>query len=60
MDTLENVTILERAEPVTKTSKKSKKRKWREIEVLKDKYLLRKELQDLDWSLDMALEDIHL
>ena len=53
MDSLDNVTILESAQPKTKTSKKNKKSRWREIEVLKDKQLLDKELEDLDWSFDL-------
>jgi len=53
MDSLDNVTILESAQPKTKASKQNKKRKWREIEVYKDKQLLEKELEDLDWSFDL-------
>jgi len=53
MDSLDNVTILESAQPKTKNSKKNKKSRWREIEVLKDKQLLDKELEDLDWSFDL-------
>ena len=36
---------------------KSKKRKWREIEAIKDRYQLEKELADIDMSFDLALED---
>jgi len=53
MDSLENVTILESAQPKTKTSKKNKKSRWREIEAFKDKQLLEKELEDLDWTLSL-------
>ncbi|MCP4059027.1 MAG: DUF3545 family protein, partial [Pseudoalteromonas sp.] len=34
------------------TSQKNKKRKWREIEAIKDKQRLRKELQELDFFTD--------
>lgn len=53
MDSLDNVTILETAQPKTKTTKQTKKRKWREIEAFKDQQLLEKELEDLDWSFDL-------
>ena len=53
MDSLDNVTILESAQPKTKTTKQNKKRKWREIEAYKDKQLLEKELEDLDWSFEL-------
>ncbi|WP_462159263.1 DUF3545 family protein [Pseudoalteromonas sp. GB56] len=42
-----------------KTSGCNKKRKWREIEALKDKQRLRKELQELDlFSDDISLEEL--
>lgn len=41
----------------TSTKTKSKKRKWREIEAIKDRYQLEKELADIDMSFDLALED---
>ncbi|PAJ72994.1 hypothetical protein CJF42_18225 [Pseudoalteromonas sp. NBT06-2] len=53
MDSLDNVTILESAQPKTKASKKNKKSRWREIEAFKDNQLLEKELEDLDWSLNL-------
>ena len=34
------------------------KRKWREIESIKDKYRLRNELKDIDQSLDYDLADL--
>ena len=34
---------------------KSKKRKWREIEAIHDRYKLRKELEDMDMSLEAEL-----
>ncbi len=42
------LTMLER--PVTKT--RAVKRKWREIEALKERQRLKKELEDIDWGLD--------
>ena len=36
------------------------KRKWREIEQLKEKYRLREELAEMDYSLDLDLEEIEL
>ncbi|MEI5640813.1 MULTISPECIES: DUF3545 family protein [unclassified Pseudoalteromonas] len=49
MDTLDELMqVLESPEARKKTSSKGKKRKWREIEALKDKQRLRKELQELD------------
>ena len=39
------------------TKTKSKKRKWREIEAIKDRYQLEKELADIDMSFYLALED---
>lgn len=37
---------------------KRKKRLWREIEALKDKYRLRKELQDLDLMSERELQKL--
>lgn len=34
---------------------KSKKRKWREIEAIQDRYRLQKELEDMDMSLESEL-----
>lgn len=34
---------------------KNKKRKWREIEEIHDRYRLRKELEDMDMSLEAEL-----
>ncbi len=42
------LTMLER--PATKT--RAVKRKWREIEALKERQRLKKELEDMDWGLD--------
>lgn len=55
MDTSDLFAMLNLDETSTKT--KSKKRKWREIEAIKDRYQLEKELADIDMSFDMALED---
>ena len=54
MDTSDLFAMLNLDETSTKT--KSKKRKWREIEAIKDRYQLEKELADSDMSFDLALE----
>ncbi|QTH65054.1 DUF3545 family protein [Psychrosphaera ytuae] len=41
-----------------KRSKRGSKRKWREIESIKEKYRLRNELKDIDYSLDYDLADL--
>ncbi|PMH39754.1 hypothetical protein BCU68_06540 [Vibrio sp. 10N.286.49.B3] len=43
----------------TRTTKPAK-RKWREIEAIKDRRRLQKELMDIDMGLDFNLEDIKL
>ncbi|ATC95625.1 DUF3545 family protein [Pseudoalteromonas tunicata] len=59
MDNLDDIlTLLESPEATVKSSK-NQKRKWREIEALKDKHRLRKELQDLDWSHEIELEELN-
>ena len=45
-------------EKPTRSRGSNKKRKWREIEALKDKQRLLKELQDIDSSLDYDIDDI--
>ena len=45
------LTMLER--PAAKA--RPVKRKWREIEALKERQRLKKELEDIDWSLDDEL-----
>lgn len=50
---------------IEKTSEKSPKKtrskqKWREIEAIRDRYQLMKELQDDDYSLEMDVEEISL
>ncbi|ASM48905.1 hypothetical protein PESP_a0683 [Pseudoalteromonas espejiana DSM 9414] len=53
MDSLNDVVeILEGPDTTRKTSQKNKKRKWREIEAIKDKQRLRKELQELNFFTD--------
>lgn len=58
MDSLnEIIEILEGSDTSKKTSQKNKKRKWREIEAIKDKQHLRKELQELDYFADSVAID---
>ncbi len=58
MDSLnEIIEILEGSDTSKKTSQKNKKRKWREIETIKDKQRLRKELQELDYFADSVAID---
>jgi hypothetical protein len=40
------------------TKTKSKKRRWREIEAIKDKYQLKKELSEMDMSLEFELDEM--
>ncbi len=40
------------------SSKRGSKRKWREIESIKEKYRLRNELRDIDPSMDYDLTDL--
>ncbi|MAD52522.1 MULTISPECIES: DUF3545 family protein [unclassified Idiomarina] len=56
---------MDHSEELQKVSEKSSKgrttkRKWREIEQLKEKYRLREELTDIDSSFDIDLEEIEL
>lgn len=46
MDQHDTMVLLEDESSSSKT--KSKKRRWREIETIKDRFQLRKELQDID------------
>ena len=51
--------ILENAlETKTPTKTRGSKRKWREIESIKEKYRLREELKDIDPSLDYDLAEL--
>ncbi|GAA5130256.1 DUF3545 family protein [Thalassotalea piscium] len=43
--------------PAKSSSSNNKKRKWREIEQLKEKFQLEKELKAYESSLDYSLED---
>lgn len=53
--------VISHLDPDTNTVKaKKKKRMWREIEALKDKYRLRKELQDMDIFNDYELQKIDI
>ncbi|MBH0030901.1 MULTISPECIES: DUF3545 family protein [unclassified Pseudoalteromonas] len=57
MDSLNE--ILEGPDTTRKTSQKNKKRKWREIEAIKDKQRLCKELQELDYFTDsIAIDEL--
>ena len=42
------------------TKTRSKKRKWREIEAIHDQYKLRKELEDMDMSLEAELDKLEI
>ena len=44
--------------PQKKAKKPSSKHKWREIEAIRDRYQLMKELQEDDYSLEMELDDL--
>ena len=55
MDTSDLFATLNLGDNSPKT--KSKKRKWREIEAIKDQYQLEKELAEIDLGFDLAIED---
>ena len=38
----------------------NKKRKWREIEALKDRYRLQRELQSIDLNYELSINDVSL
>jgi hypothetical protein len=58
MDSLNDILeILEGPDTTRKSSQKNKKRKWREIEAIKEKHRLRKELQELDYFADTLMID---
>ncbi len=44
----------------TRQRQSSKKRKWREIEALKDKYRLQRELKSIDLGFELNINDISL
>ena len=60
MDSLNDILeILEGPDEKRKTSQKNKKRKWREIEAMKDKQRLRKELEEFDYFADtIAIDEL--
>jgi hypothetical protein len=62
MDSLQLESFFEEIEVVSNRSSRSKaqKRKWREIEAIKDKQRLRQELTDLDVCREYELEEIEL
>lgn len=60
MDSLNDILeILEGPDEKRKTSQKNKKRKWREIEAIKDKQRLSKELEEFDYFADtIAIDEL--
>ena len=47
--------------PQTKTDKKPGiKRKWRELEDLRDRYALMRELQEDDYALELEIDDLRI
>ncbi|MCJ8267776.1 MAG: DUF3545 family protein [Psychrosphaera sp.] len=46
--------------PSKSAKKATTKQKWREIEAIRDRYELMKELRDDDYSLEMDMEDLGL
>ncbi|WP_395344794.1 DUF3545 family protein [Ningiella sp. W23] len=54
MDSVEILSVLDNETRPNKI--KSKKRKWREIEAIKEKYRLKQELIDMDVGLELELE----
>lgn len=58
MDRLEIMSMLDIESRTSKT--KNKKRKWREIEEIQDRYKLKKELADMDMSLEAELANLEL
>lgn len=55
LEELENVTF-----PTSKTKQSGKKRKWREIETLKERYRLQKELESIDMAYAFSDEKINV
>lgn len=43
---------------VVRQRQTNKKRKWREIEALKDRYRLQRELQSIDLNFELGINDI--
>ncbi len=56
---MESVEFLNSVESESRNKKtKSKKRKWREIEAIKERYRLKQELCDMDVGLEAELEGV--
>ena len=55
LEELENVTF-----PIAKTKQSSKKRKWREIETLKERHRLQKELESIDMAYTCSDDEINV
>ncbi|WP_084407419.1 DUF3545 family protein [Aestuariibacter salexigens] len=58
MDNSDLLSLLDVESRPAKT--KSKKRKWREIEAIQDRYKLRKELTDMDLCLESELDKLEM
>ncbi|MDF0532905.1 DUF3545 family protein [Shewanella yunxiaonensis] len=58
MDQLDYGSALDLVEERPSRSRNSKKRKWREIEALKEKHRLMRELKEIDSSFDADLETL--
>lgn len=58
MDKSELLSLLDIESRPAKT--KSKKRKWREIEAIQDRFKLRQELADMDIGLDYELDKLEV
>jgi hypothetical protein len=56
MNSVEILSVIDNETRPTKG--KVKKRKWREIEAIKDKYRLKRELSEMDVSLELELEQL--
>lgn len=56
MDSVDILSVIDNETRPTKM--KAKKRKWREIEAIKEKYRLKKELSEMDVSLEHELEQL--
>ncbi|MCL1074024.1 DUF3545 family protein [Shewanella dokdonensis] len=58
MDQLDYGSALDQVEERPGRSRNSKKRKWREIEALKEKHRLMRELKEIDSSFDADLDTL--
>lgn len=56
MERADILSVIDNETRPTKT--KSKKRRWREIEAIKDRYQLKKELSEMDMSLEFELDEM--